>query len=192
MRQGFGKNPPTTRDFLGFLWVRLLWGSSVLRKLAAHFQALGGKLLDLRDTPHALAGGVAIGMFVGFTPLFGLKTLLCLALAYLLRCNPIAAVIAVSLHDVVTPLWPILLELEYAIGRRVMGLFGALPPAVDQLHFHMHDLMKWTTFFGLGLPMLVGSMFLSIPAAFAAYWLTFPLFKRRIEKRSRSEHAGTP
>jgi len=34
------------------------------------------KLLAIRDTPEAIAGGVAIGIFFGFTPLFGLKTLL--------------------------------------------------------------------------------------------------------------------
>jgi Uncharacterized protein conserved in bacteria (DUF2062) len=39
-------------------------------------------------------------MFIGFTPLFGVKTLLSLGVAYLLRCNPIAAVIAVSLHHI--------------------------------------------------------------------------------------------
>ena len=66
-------------------------------------RGLGAKLVTLRDTPHAIAGGVAIGVFIGFTPLFGIKTLLSLGAAYLLRCNPIAAVIAVSLHDVVTP-----------------------------------------------------------------------------------------
>ena len=34
------------------------------------------KLLAIRDTPEAIAGGVAIGIFFGFTPLFGLKTAL--------------------------------------------------------------------------------------------------------------------
>lgn len=160
-----------------------MWNGWVLRKLAMHFQTLCGRLLNLHDKPHALAGGVAIGMFVGFTPLFGLKTLLCLGLAYLLRCNPIAAVIAVSLHDVVTPLWPVLLEIEYKIGRGVLGLFGDHPPAAADLKFHMHDLMKWTTFFGLGFPMLVGSMFLSTPAAVLSYQLTFPVFRRRLGKR---------
>lgn len=151
----------------------------MFHKLAAHFRSLREKLLNLRDAPHALAGGVAIGMFIGFTPLFGLKTLLCLAAAYLLRCNPIAAVISVSLHDVVTPLWPVLLEIEYRIGWLVLGLLHETPPASASMHFHIRDVMQWTTFFGLGFPMLVGSMFLSAPAAAIAYWLTLPVFKRR-------------
>ncbi|MFM8363743.1 MAG: DUF2062 domain-containing protein [Verrucomicrobiota bacterium] len=156
----------------------------MLQKLAAHFRSLREKLLDLRDAPHALAGGVAIGMFIGFTPLFGLKTLLCLAAAYLLRCNPIAAVIAVSLHDVVTPFWPVLLELEFKIGSEVLKILHDTPPAPSSMHFHIRDVMQWTTFLGLGLPMLVGSMFLSAPAAFIAYWLTLPVFKRREQRRN--------
>jgi uncharacterized protein (DUF2062 family) len=31
--------------------------------------------------------------------------------------------------------------------------------------------------------MLVGSMFLSAPAAFIAYWLTLPVFRRREQRR---------
>ena len=92
-----------------------------MRKLVDHIKSLGARLVTLRDTPHAIAGGVAIGVFIGFTPLFGIKTLLSLGVAYLLRCNPIAAVIAVSLHDVVTPLWPVLLRLEYDIGFWVLS-----------------------------------------------------------------------
>ena len=124
-------------------------------------------------------------MFIGFTPLFGVKTLLCLALAYLLRCNPIAAVISVSLHDVVTPFWPVLLEIEYKIGWDFLGWVRKAPPQMPSMHFHLHDVMRWTTFLGLGLPMLIGSLFLSTPAALLAYWLTLPVFRRRSE-RSRT------
>jgi len=122
---------------------------------------------------------VAIGMFIGFTPLFGVKTLLCLGLAFLLRCNPIAAVISVTIHDVVTPLWPVLLGLEYEIGSTILRFVNGTPPEIHTLHFHIHDVMQWTTFFGLGLPMLIGSMFLSAPAAAIAYFATLPIFRRR-------------
>mgnify|MGYP006285198513 CR=1 FL=1 len=151
----------------------------MFKKLAAHFQSLREKLLALQDVPHALAGGVAIGMFVGFTPLFGIKTLLCLGVAWILRCNPIAAVIAVTLHDVVAPFWPVILEVEYKIGWEFLRWIHEAPPEIHTMHFHIHEVMQWTTFFTIGLPLLVGSMFLSIPAAFVAYWLTLPVFRRR-------------
>ena len=157
----------------------------MFKKLLDHFHSLQKKLLDLQDAPHALAGGVAIGMFIGFTPLFGVKTLLCLGLAFLFRCNPLAAVISVTLHDVVTPLWPVLLGLEYEIGSFFLKFVNGTPPEIHSMHFHIHDVMQWTTFFGVGLPMLIGSMFLSAPAAVIAYSLTLPIFRRR-EERTKS------
>jgi uncharacterized protein (DUF2062 family) len=155
----------------------------VFKKIAGYFRSLVSKLLNLHDAPHSLAGGVAIGMFMGFTPLFGLKTLLCIGAAYILRCNPIAAVIAVSLHDVVTPFWPVLLEIEYAIGSRLLGFFDGVPHPVSVMDFHFHDLMKWTTFLTVGMPMLIGSIFLSAPAAALSYALMLPVFKTRERKR---------
>ena len=83
-----------------------------VKSLMEHFKGSRIKVGHVAGYPHAIAGGVAIGVFVGFTPLFGIKTLLSLGGAYLLRCNPIAAVIAVSLHDIVTPLWPVLLRVD--------------------------------------------------------------------------------
>ncbi len=150
-----------------------------MRKIADHFKALGTKLVTLKDTPHAIAGGVAIGVFIGFTPLFGIKTLLSLGAAYLLRCNPIAAVIAVSLHDVVTPLWPVLLRLEYDLGFWMLSNPHHFPPKMETHSIHLAELMKWTTFFDLGLPLLIGSLFLAAPVAALFYFVLLQILKAR-------------
>ena len=55
------------------------------------------KLLAIRDTPEAIAGGVAIGIFFGFSALFGLKTVLTIFFAWLTRSNILAAVLIQSL-----------------------------------------------------------------------------------------------
>jgi uncharacterized protein (DUF2062 family) len=154
-----------------------------MKRLPAYFAALGRRLLELRDTPHAVAGGAAIGIFIGFTPLFGLKTLLSLGLAYLLRCNPIAAVIAVSLHDVFIPFWPVVLKIEYDIGAWILGNFDKLPPKINMRHFRFQDMLKWTTFFDVGLPLLIGSVFLSAPSAFLSYVGMLRLLQYREKKR---------
>jgi uncharacterized protein (DUF2062 family) len=39
-----------------------------VRKLIDYLKGLAAKLVTLRDTPNAIAGGVAIGVFIGFTP----------------------------------------------------------------------------------------------------------------------------
>jgi uncharacterized protein len=161
-----------------------------VKKLLEHFKALGSKLVTLRDTPHAIAGGVAIGVFVGFTPLFGIKTLLSLAGAYLLRCNPIAAVIAVSLHDVVTPLWPVLLRIEYDIGYWLLSHPHHLPPKLEMHHLHVSEMLKWTTFFHVGFPLLLGSLFLAAPSAALFYFLLLAFLQAR-QARHRGNSAGT-
>lgn len=160
-----------------------------VHKLAAYFQKLWKKLISLKDTPHAIAGGVAIGMFMGFTPLFGLKTLLSLGAAYALRCNPIAAVVAVSLHDVVTPLWPVLLRLEYDIGYWILSNPHRLPPKLGMHHLRIAEMLEWTTFLNVGLPLLVGSLFLSAPSAVVFYFGTLAFLKRR---EARKHHESPP
>jgi uncharacterized protein len=154
-----------------------------MRKLVDHIKGLGARLVTLRDTPHAIAGGVAIGVFIGFTPLFGIKTLLSLGVAYLLRCNPIAAVIAVSLHDVVTPLWPVLLRLEYDIGFWVLSNPHHFPPKMEMHHIHVSEMLKWTTFFHIGLPLLVGSLFLAVPVALLFYFVLLQILKARQSRK---------
>src|SRR5215470_17072943 len=67
-------------------------------------------LFRLKDAPRAIAVGASAGVFFGFIPLWGLKTLLAIASARLLRGNLIAAAITVTLHDVLLPLMPLLLR----------------------------------------------------------------------------------
>jgi uncharacterized protein (DUF2062 family) len=69
-------------------------------------------LKGLENSPPAVAVGVAAGIFLGFTPLVGLKTLLAIGVAWLLHGNRLAAALAVSLHDIVLPLMPVLLRWE--------------------------------------------------------------------------------
>lgn len=158
-----------------------------MKRLPAYFAGLGKKLLELRDTPHAIAGGVAIGMFIGFTPLFGIKTLLCLALAYLLRCSKIAAVIAVSLHDIVAPIWLILPKVEYDIGLFILSGFHETPSLMNLNHFHLEQLWKWTIFRTVGVPMLVGSLVISAPIAAISYACMLALLQYREKKRLAHE-----
>ena len=163
-----------------------------MKRLWAYFKELGRKLISLKDTPHAIAGGVAIGMFMGFTPLFGLKTLLCLGAAYALRCNPIAAVVAVSLHDVVTPFWPFLLRVEYDIGYWILSNPHVLPPKVEMHHLKLAEMLQWTTFLKLGFPLLIGSLFLSAPSAALAYVLMLGFLKRREARLAAAETPSDP
>ncbi len=159
----------------------------IVRRSADFLRAQGRRLVDIKDSPHAIAGGAAIGIFMGFPPLFGIKTLACLGLAWILRLNPVAAVIAVCLTDILTPVLPVLLTLQYEIGAWILGHWHDVPPSIDAHHLALSDMLKWTTFVGVAIPMLVGSLVLAIPAAA----ITYPLVLR-IATAHQNRRANTP
>src|SRR5437879_8312326 len=86
------------------------------------------RLLAIRDTPEAIAGGVAIGIFFAFTPFFGLKEVLTIFFAWLTRSNIIAAVLAVTAHNILLPLMPVIYCWEYAVGFCLLSYPHRWPP----------------------------------------------------------------
>lgn len=86
------------------LWSRLV-----------HF--LYSHVLHADDTPHRIALGAAIGMFVAITPTPGIQMALTLALATLLRANKVVGLPLVWLSNPVTAI-PILLPCWH-VGRAV-------------------------------------------------------------------------
>ena len=146
------------------------------RWLIAHHMTL----MAIADTPHSIALGSAIGIFFGFTPLYPLKTLLSIAVAWIFRCNNIAAAIAVTLHDVLIWAMPAIYVAEYHLG-----CWSLNRPAAQRVHFrqfglrdyiqwHVFSRVVWPTFW----PAFVGSLFLAIPSAVIVYFLMRLLISR--------------
>lgn len=90
--------------------VKQLW-SRFIHFLYAH-------VLHANDTPHRIALGVAIGMFVAITPTPGIQMALTLALATLLKANKIVGLPLVWLSNPVTAI-PILLPCWH-VGRTLV------------------------------------------------------------------------
>ena len=136
------------------------------------------RLLRLKAAPEAIAIGAAVGVFFGFIPLWGLKTLMALGSARLLRGNLVAAAIAVTLHDAILPLMPLLLLWEYEIGYWLLHHPHELPP-----HLHLHGQspavwFHWSTFLTMGRPLLLGAIMIAAPSAVVVYYLTRMLLNR--------------
>lgn len=147
------------------------------------------KLLAIRDTPAAIAGGVAIGIFLGFTPLFGLKTLLAIFIAWLTRSNIIAAVVATTLHDLLLPLMPVIFVWEYKVGYWLLN--DEWPGRMARLHLHWNEWLNWTTFLTVGKPLLVGSVFCGVPVAMVTFFVTRGIVARHQRKKHASAPAST-
>lgn len=135
------------------------------RWLSAHHMTL----MTIADTPHSIALGSAIGIFFGFTPLWSLKTLLSIAVAWVCRCNKLAAAIAVTLHDITLPFWPAIYIWEYKLGYRM--IHHTLPHRVRVGDLGWLDYLHWHAFIRLIWPALVGSLFFAIPSAIVVYFL---------------------
>ena len=142
------------------------------RWLVAHHMTL----MTIADSPHSIALGSAIGIFFGFTPLWSLKTLLSIIVAWICRCNKIAAAIAVTLHDVLIFAMPPIYLAEYKLGW--WTLHRSAPDRVRFGHFGLHDYLSWHLFSRIVWPALVGSLFLAVPSALIVYFLMRLLVSR--------------
>src|SRR2546421_12689367 len=96
------------------------------------------RLLAIRGTPETIAGGVAIGIFFGFTPLLGLKTLSAIFFAWLTRSNLLAAIFATALHDLVLPFMPAIYLLEYKVGYWLMSQPHQWLPGLRRMNWEPH------------------------------------------------------
>ena len=135
------------------------------------------RIHQIKDGPHAVAGGVAIGIFWGFTPLTGVKTLLSILTAWMVRCSRISAVIAVTFHDILLPIWPVVLRWEYQLGYWALSHPHQMPPKLSTSHLHFAELLHWKTLGVLG-PMMLGSCLIGLPVALISYWIVERLLER--------------
>ena len=124
------------------------------------------QLARLRSEPDAVGRGMALGLFIGFTPTFGMQTLLAIFFAFLFRQNKIATFVGVWITNPLTA--PLIYSLEYKIGRLLLGL----PPlGVDQFQCDLN----WSLGAQVGMPLLLGSLVLGIPFAIIGYSVTVRL-----------------
>ncbi|MGD9895590.1 MAG: DUF2062 domain-containing protein [Candidatus Methylacidiphilaceae bacterium] len=150
------------------------------------------KLFHLRADPFPIAFGFAIGIFYGFTPFFGFKTVLALLTAWPLRANLIAAALGVAAHDIALPFVPGLLWLEYEIGAFLLG-YANHEHALRMGHLRFHDVVSWEGLMRWGWPMTLGSLVIGLPTAGAALFLVLRALRRYRENEENGclPDAGT-
>jgi uncharacterized protein (DUF2062 family) len=92
------------------------------------------QLLHTHDTPQRTAGAYALGVFLGFSPVLGLHTILALVLAFALRLNRVAVLLGVysNLPWIVVPYY----SLATWLGAAILGTEvppGAVEALLDSL-----------------------------------------------------------
>jgi uncharacterized protein (DUF2062 family)/trans-aconitate methyltransferase len=131
-------------------------------KSGHRFRELLYRLRTEGDTPGRQAGAVALGVFIGCSPFYGLHLVLCFIFGKLLRLNIVLAYLAA--HISLPGLWPFLVFGEIQVGRWMRG-GGRLSIRPSQLRL----MEPWQ----FGVDLLAGSavvgIALAVPLAFLAY-----------------------
>ncbi len=119
-------------------------------------------------TPHEIALGVAIGIFVAFIPLFGTHTITAIALASVLRVNTLIVLLGTQISNPLT--FPFQLFVSAEIGSLI--LHGKL------LELTFSDEMSALLSHYL-LPIIVGGLVLGVVGSGASYVLVKGFFLRK-------------
>jgi uncharacterized protein (DUF2062 family) len=159
------------------------------------------KILHIEDSPHKIALGLAIGLFVAWTPLLGVHILLVIALAMLLRANKFAALVSVWVSNVFT--FFIIYYPNYLVGRAVCGIFvnyndmnkeqisvlfsGLFKPAniIIGIFTKQYWLKFWDLTKSIGLELWIGGFAIGGLVAVGAYIICYSLIRKR---RAKNPH----
>lgn len=89
------------------------------RSFIRSFQYFIKRVLRLTATPHAVAAGVAAGVFASWTPLLGFHFLLAFAFAFILAGNMVAAALGTAFGNPIS--FPFIWALTLKIGNMLIG-----------------------------------------------------------------------
>jgi uncharacterized protein len=129
------------------------------------------KILSLDAHPGHISAGFAVGVFISFTPFFGLHTPLAIALAFIFRLNKLTCITGSWINTPLTMV-PILMA-SYNLGRFLRG-----KPAME-LTFTS---LNWHNLQPYAKSILLGSSIIGFMAAVAAYFICYWLvtfFRRK-------------
>lgn len=165
------------------------------------------RLRRLPDPPHRIARGVFAGTFANFPPIFGFQMPVAALLAWAMRGNVLAAVLATLLSNPITT--PLIALASLNLGHWMLGsaegvslneVFAAFAAAGSDLWHNLRALFTAETAHWDGLilfwhriywPYTLGSILPGLATSALLSWLTIPtltayqsLRKRRLQRRA--------
>ncbi len=170
------RTPPTwIENFRVWIWPRRSWLRSG--------QYITKRILRLTATPHAVAAGVAAGVFASFSPLLGFHFILAFVIAWVVRGNIIASALGTFFGNPIS--FPFIWAATYKTGHFILQSpsHSLIPPALGSamkdviqasLNLDMEAALTalnhiWTPII---YPMLVGGTTLGLLVAFPIYFAT--------------------
>lgn len=140
------------------------------------------KILASGDDPKKIALACAIGFFVAFFPVFGVHTVMALALAWVFRVSPAITLAATFINNpwTIAPIY----------GGSLW--FGMLMTNTDIHEFNINwSSLNWSLFIELvklvGIPFVVGCLLLGTATAVAGYFVTLRMIIVYRRKKAGTE-----
>ena len=193
---------PVLQAVREFMWPRGGWARAAT--YVSH------RLRRLPDEPHRIARGIFAGVFISFTPFFGLHIILAGLIAWMLRGNILAAVLATFAGNPLTT--PFVAYSSVELGHWILGepggmslsaIFGAFSHAGIEMWANFkaiftEDVTHWTRlgdfFQKIFLPYLVGGLAPGIAVSLLVYYISIPVVRgyqrlRSLKLKERIEKA---
>ncbi len=180
-----GKRRPISQIVWESIWPRGGWGRAAT--YVTH------RLRRLPDEPHRIARGIFAGVFISFTPFFGFHLILAGLIAWLVRGNILAALLATFAGNPLTT--PLVAYSSVELGHWILGIPGGMPLSAIFGAFSDAGLELWRNFRAiftddvthwdrLGqffqvvfLPYLVGGIGPGIAVSLVFYYASIPVVK---------------
>jgi len=125
-------------------------------------------ILSLDSHPGHIAAGFAVGVFISFTPFFGVHTPMAIAAAFLLRLNKLTCITGAWINTPITVI-PIL-GVSYKLGLFMLGL-----PTGD---LQLQGGLGWQHLEKYAKSLILGTSVLGFCAAVIAYFACYYLVVR--------------
>jgi uncharacterized protein (DUF2062 family) len=127
------------------------------------------RFLKIRGNPREIALGMALGLFIGMTPVMGLHIATAIPLAALFKWNKISAAAGVWITNPLTA--PVIYPITYMVGKPFLGTYRPISlPQADGLDALFKMLLKAPEIFWA---MTIGGFILGIPLAIIGYFICF-------------------
>jgi len=162
---------------------------------------IGYRLRRLPDPPARIARGVAAGVFVCFSPFFGLHFVYAAFVAWLIRGNIVAALLATLVGNPLT--FPAIAAVSIALGEVILSVETQVPlrdvfrAFSDAFGEFMANLARVATgepaswarlrvfFEGVFLPYFIGGLLPGAVVSTAVYFLVKPVIEAYQARRAR-------
>lgn len=143
-------------------------------------------LFHVEDSPHRIALSFGLGVFIAFSPLLGLHTVMALGVALAFRLSKAAIILGIYVNN------PWTIAPMYMAGTLVgCLLLGVSTDELAAIRFDAHGWAFYRTLLEQLRPYLwpfvIGNTVLGVACGFAAY-----VILRRVLERRRGSAAATP